>query len=445
MTLPHAIHPYFKRALGEYGLVGCNPNLVTPRTRAETNAGAGPWAVPALCAAYQWPTSLTGGGVIAIVELGGGWTKADMAAYFTSIGQPVPTISDVSVDGTKNAPDPDPNGADGEVALDIQVAAAAYYVATGKPATIRVYWANDIAIAVRAALKDGCDVCSISWGADEANWGAAAARDMEAAAAEAVAGGMIVLAAAGDNDSGDGGPTPANVDLPAGCPHVIGCGGTSKTRSAETVWNNNPGNTNGEGTGGGYSTIFSAQAWQINAPQGPGRMVPDLAANADPETGYVIHFHGHDEVIGGTSAVAPLYAGLLAAAGRKLGFVSPKLWANVACFADVAHGDNGMYHAQTGPDPCTGLGAPIGKLVDAILGQSSPPPTPPPGPGQPPAPAPTLAEVTAWAESKLPNMFMARSTAARFIAAGLAAHWPKNNLANLNSLGTDQNEDPTKI
>jgi len=75
---------------------------------------------------------------------------------------------DVSVDQTKNTPDPSPDGPDGEVALDIQMAAAAYYVATGQAAKIRVYWSQDIATAVRAATADHCDVCSISWGADEA-------------------------------------------------------------------------------------------------------------------------------------------------------------------------------------------------------------------------------------------------------------------------------------
>jgi hypothetical protein len=124
---------------------------------------------------------------------------------------------------------------DGEVALGIQVAAAAYSVATGKPAIIRVYWAGDIASAVRAAIHDGCDVCSISWGSDEAQWGKEAADYMEQTAAAAVAAGVVVFAASGDNDSSDGGSNPANVDTPASCPHVIACGGTRKTATSETV------------------------------------------------------------------------------------------------------------------------------------------------------------------------------------------------------------------
>jgi len=358
----------------------CKPYFKHPKTKpAPRAAGSGPWDVPALCAAYNWPSGLAGGGVIAIVELGGGWVQSDMNQFFGGIGQPVPQITDVSVDGTQNTPDPDPNGPDGEVALDIEVAGAAYYVATGSRATIRVYWSQDIAKAVRAATADGCDICSISWGADEANWGQAAGDDMEQAAADATAAGMVVFAASGDNDSSDGGPNPANVDLPSSAPHVIGCGGTSKTAASETVWNNDPGNPSGEGTGGGFSTLFNKftdqngtqstmPSWQIAAPNGPGRMVPDVSGNADPNTGYNIVLHGAPATIGGTSAVAPLYAGLFAAFGTKLGFITPELYLNQVCFNDITEGDNGAFRAQKGPDACTGIGSPIGvKLANLLM------------------------------------------------------------------------------
>jgi kumamolisin len=344
-----------------------------------------------------------------------------MTSFFTSIGQPMPSITDVSVDGTNNSPG---GSADGEVTLDIQISAASYFVATGKPSTIRVYWANDIAPAVRAAIKDGVDVFSISWGADETTWGVAAAHNMEQAAIEAAAAGMVLFAASGDNDSSDGGPTSANVDLPAGCPHVISCGGTNKTRSAETVWNNTPGSPTGDGSGGGFSTIFSMPAWQVagGAPQGAGRMVPDVAGCADPNTGYQIHLHGAQQVIGGTSAVSPLYSGLFAAFGKKLGFVTDKLWSQrAACFTDVTVGDNGMYHAQLGPDPCTGLGVPVGKKLDALLVTTAPTTSPAPTPS-----GVTIAQAIAWAESKLPSAFMTRDTVKTLIELGLHTHWPKD-------------------
>jgi subtilase family serine protease len=330
-------------------------------------AGPKPWDVPALCAVYGWPTGLTGGGVIAIVELGGGWVRSDLELFCKNNKVPVPSVTDVSVDGTRNKPGADADS-DGEVALDLQVTAAAYSVATGKPATIRIYWAADIAAGVRAATADGCDVCSISWGADEAAWGKVAAQDMEQAAAAACAAGMVVFAAAGDNDSSDGGPNATNVDLPAGCPHVIGCGGTRKTPTSEMVWNNNPGRPSGEGTGGGFSTLFQpVPAWQIGAPHGPGRMVPDVSANADPDTGYKIVLKGEISPTGGTSAVAPLYAGLFAAFGTKLGWIAPELWSSHVCFNDITLGDNGSFRAKLGPDACTGLGSPIASRLAALV------------------------------------------------------------------------------
>ena len=340
-------------------------------------AGAQAWTLPALCTAYKWPTNNRGGGVIAIVELGGGWVMSDMNSFFQSIGQPVPSITDISVDGTTNSPNQNvgsSDDADLEVALDIQVAGAAYYAATGQAATIRVYWAQDIAAAVRKAATDGCDVCTISWGSDEANWGSTGAQEMETAAAGATIAGMVVFAASGDNDSSDGGSTPANVDCPSSCPHVVGCGGTYKTATEETVWNNNPGQTNGEGTGGGYSTIFPPQSFQVGAPKPPagttfgtGRMVPDVAADADPNTGYAVFVHGAETVVGGTSAVAPLFAGLFASFGKKLGFVTPKLWANPKAFNDITSGSNGLYSAGPGPDACSGLGSPIGSSIAALF------------------------------------------------------------------------------
>ncbi len=390
-----AIKPYFRKAS-------------TKRPRASTTDA--PWMVAALCAAYQWPTSAPGGGTIAIVELGGGWVQSDLAAFFKANGQPVPNVTDVSVDGTKNTPTAGSDSADYEVALDIEVAAAAYYVATGgKVASIRVYWSQDIASAVAAAAKDGCAVCSISWGADEADWGSADLAAMENAAAAATMAGMIVFAASGDNDADDSTNHTA-VDAPASCPHVVGCGGTSKAGAPaagglETVWNNdtNPSDPSGEGTGGGYSTVFPAQTWQAGAPKAPsglGRMVPDVAANADPNTGYEIYCHGSSIVIGGTSAVAPLYAGLFAALGKGLGFVTPTLWAHPGAFSDITGGGNGLYKAATGPDPCTGLGAPIGSSIAVLFTAAAAPtqpPTPSPAPPTPTA-APTSQEVLAAAQ-----------------------------------------------
>jgi kumamolisin len=386
LTAPHS---YLKHVAAPAHPAACKSyyKLLDANLAGSAAIPRHPWSVPDLCAAYNWPKGRAGGGVIAIVELDGGWVQSDVTQFFNAVNQPPPNIVDVSVDGTaRNNPNQhlgQPSDPDGEVALDIQVAGAAYYVATGKPASIRMYWASGtdpkgIADAVRKATADGCDVCSISWGSDEANWrswgtqaGTDLIADMEAAAQQATAAGMIVFAATGDNDSGDGGQTPANVDCPSSCPHVVACGGTNKTPASETVWNDNPGKTHGEGTGGGYSTYFPVQAFQAGAPPPPkhglGRMVPDIAADADPFTGYSVVVHGQPQTVGGTSAVAPLYAGLFAALGTRLGFVTPKLWANPACFNDITQGGNGFYNAGPGPDPCSGLGSPKAQAIAALF------------------------------------------------------------------------------
>ncbi len=126
--------------------------------------------------------------------------------------------------------------------------------------------------------------------------------------------------------------TPANVDVPSSCPHVVGCGGTYKTKTGETVWNDNPGQTNGEGTGGGYSTIFPVQSFQIGTPPAPsgttygkGRMVPDVAADADPNTGYQLYrpwiHHRRRRHQRRRSALRWTVRSF----GKKLGFVTPTL------------------------------------------------------------------------------------------------------------------------
>jgi len=155
---------------------------------------------------------------------------------------------------------------------------------------------------------------------------------MEAAAQAATAAGMTVLAPRATTTRATGGPTPANVDAPASCPHVIGCGGTSKTATARNGLErqSRPHQRRGNRRRV-FSTLFPVQAWQIGAPPAPpkqkgekspgkGRMVPDVSANADPDTGYEIFVYGAQTIVGGTSAVAPLYAGLFRRIRLEVGF-----------------------------------------------------------------------------------------------------------------------------
>src|SRR5262249_12360769 len=156
---------------------------------------------------------------------------------------------------------------------------------------------------------------------------------------------------------------------------LVGGGGTIQS---ETVWNEGAG---GGATGGGYSTTFARPPWQAG---GAGRGVPDVAGDADSNTGWLVRVDGRDEVIGGTSAVARMWAGLVALLnarlGKPVGFLTPLLYQNPGAFRDIVSGNNGAYAAGPGWDPCTGLGSPDGGKLLAALGGGAPAPVPPPTP-----------------------------------------------------------------
>ena len=170
-------------------------------------------------------------------------------------------------------------------------------------------------------------------------------------------------------------------NFPASSPHNTGMGGTKpgaavRPSATETVWNAQP---QGGATGGGVSNVFPLPVWQANSNvprptnQAGGRGVPDVAGDADPASGYIVRVDGKIFVIGGTSAVAPLWAGLIAVAnqqnGKSAGFIHPAIYAaqGKSAFRDIDHGNNGSFQAAKGWDACTGLGSPIGpQLIRAI-------------------------------------------------------------------------------
>jgi kumamolisin len=237
-------------------------------------------------------------------------------------------------------------------------------------------------------------VISISWGGPEPQWSKQGLIAMDQAFQDAAALGVTVTAAAGDNGSSDdphNATGPAQVDFPASSPHALACGGTtlvgdpsSGTITSEVVWNEIAHN---EGAGGGgISATFPVPSWQSSAAAASllsGRGVPDVAGNADPVSGYQIVVGGRQEPIGGTSAVAPLWAGLIArlaqATGKRFGLLQPLVYAGVAPgadvsgFNDITQGNNGAYSAGPGWDACSGLGSPDGA---AILSRLSAPATP---------------------------------------------------------------------
>jgi kumamolisin len=355
--------------------------------RAAPRAASTSYTPVELARVYSFPDDLDGSGTtVAILELGGGFGTGDLTTYFSSLGVPQPSVRAVGVDGGSNAPGADPTGADGEVLLDIEVAGAlapgADFLVYFAPNTDRGFL-DALSTAVHASPTPAA--VSISWGGPEESWTAQARTAFDDALADAAALGVTVLAAAGDNGSGDGvDDGEPHTDFPASSPNVLACGGTSLTArggvvSAEVVWN-------GHGaTGGGVSAAFARPAWQegVGVPAraggggtggAGGRGVPDVAAVADPVTGYQVLVDGQQQVIGGTSAVAPLWTGLVARlvqarGGRGLGLLAPLLYAGASAgsvaagFRDITSGNNGDYTAGAGWDPCTGLGVPDGQAL----------------------------------------------------------------------------------
>lgn len=337
---------------------------------------------PQVAQLYDFPAGVTGQGqCVAIIELGGGFRTADLRAYFQQLHIPQPKVVAVSVDHGRNQPS-GPSSADGEVMLDIEVVGA---VAPG--ARIAVYFAPNtdqgFIDAITTAVHDTTNrpsIISISWGAPEVSWTQASVQAMDQAFQAAAALGVTVYCASGDNGANDFPPGPGSqpgnhADFPASSPHVVGCGGTrisvtNKAITSEVVWND-PG---GGATGGGYSALFPTPTWQTNTVQGGKRGVPDVSGDASPASGYLVRVDGQSKVIGGTSAVAPLWAGLTALInqklGRPLGFANPALYGLTATsggLVDITQGDNAGFNAAPGWDPCTGLGRPDGaKLLTAL-------------------------------------------------------------------------------
>jgi kumamolisin len=343
---------------------------------------------------YNFPANLDGTGqCIAILEFGGGYRTKDLTTYFKSLGVKKPSISAVSVLDGHNDPDGPTSDANGEVMLDVEVAGA---VAPG--AKVVVYFApntdDGFIGALNAAVHDNVrkpSVISISRGGLEQNSTLQSLLDYDQACADAAVMGVTITCAAGDHGAADEEQPPnkrVNADFPASSPNVLACGGTrlvgqGSVIQSETVWNDH----DGWATGGGVSEKFPVPAYQktsgvpksLNTGGKKGRGVPDVSGNADSQTGYITRVDGQNTVIGGTSAVAPLWAGLIALLNQGLkkpvGFLNARLYALAGAngaFNDVIAGDNKVlpapgYLAKAGWDACTGLGTPNGAKLLAAL------------------------------------------------------------------------------
>ena len=363
---------------------------LTPGIRPAA-AGDTSYNPNAVAKLYNYPAGTGTGQTVAIIELGGGYRTADLSTYFKGLGLTTPSVTAVSVDGALNTPAGDPNSADGEVLLDIEVVGA-----IAPAAKIAVYFAPNtdqgFLDAITTAMHDTVrkpSVISISWGGAESTWTAQALTNYDQAFQDAAVLGVTVCCAAGDDGSADGVTDgAAHADFPASSPNVVACGGTRLESSGgkittEVVWNDGAGNG---ATGGGVSDTFPLPSYQakakvpvsVNPTHFKGRGVPDVSGDADPATGYQIFVDGKSAVFGGTSAVAPLWAALIALMnaqiGKPLGFLNPSLYADApgtSALHDVTSGNNGAYKAGPGWDACTGLGTPNGQQLLAQLTASN--------------------------------------------------------------------------
>ena len=277
-------------------------------------------------------------------------------------------------------------------------------------------------------------VLSISWGWPEdetfegLTWTTNAMKTVSGSFQDAAMLGVTVFVASGDNGSGCGiGDKKAHVLYPGSDPFVTSCGGTTinQTTSSftQSTWSDPLGGT----TGGGISDLFPLPPWQIGAgvpvsvnDGHVGRGIPDVAGNADPNSGYMLVIGGQSVgPFGGTSAVAPLYAGLVALLNSRLGncgYLNPTLYTFPklpGLYQDISDGKSNAtggvkgYASGPGWDACTGFGSINGTdLIGAILN----------------LPVPELATFTVDSPRRGgplgPNGHVALSSALREAAAG---------------------------
>jgi kumamolisin len=395
--------PHFRIHRGAAQAVGAGASAHASARASSVPPGFSPLDLAAL---YNFPSSLDGTGqTIAILELGGGFRSSELATYYKSVGvtNPPTVTAAPFTNGGANSPGTnalDPNNSDVEVMLDIEVAGS---IAPG--AKIFVYFAPDATDqsflnVMNAIVHDSVNnpgIVSISWGGPEESATTQFQNEFDQILQAASQMGITVCVAAGDDASADFAANDPNwdkkahVDFPAASPFALACGGTNLTASngaiaSEVVWHDGP----NDGTGGGISRAFPLPTYQDKAgvpkavdPAGPVmRGVPDVAGDAAPATGYRVLCDGTSfpdasqglPPVGGTSAVAPLWAGLVArlnqGLGKPVGFLNPLIYslpASAGAFNDITQGNNGNYKAKSGWDPCTGLGSPNGQnLLNAL-------------------------------------------------------------------------------
>ena len=359
---------------------------------AGTGVGGG-LSVSDIRTAYGFNSfSGTGTGqVIAIFQLAT-FAQSDITAYQNANGLPHVPVNVVQV-STGVSTSFNTSDDQAEATLDAEMALAL----TPNLSSVQVYECPNTDAGVlagysRIANDNIAAQVSTSWGAPETTLTRTTLNSEYAIFKQMAAQGQALLAASGDDGAYDTGSRTdgLTVDDPASQPYVTGVGGTTlQTKSpggpyvSETTWYNSATSA----TGGGVSTQWGVPTYQQPVPAIPsGRTVPDISINADPNTGYAIYVQGGWTTYGGTSAAAPLWAGLTALVNSRraalglgrVGFLNTAIYqialTNAAAnFHDIADGSsNGYYTAAAGFDPATGWGTPTVTLLNSLTAYGQP-------------------------------------------------------------------------
>lgn len=330
--------------------------------------------------------------IIALFELAD-YQLSDITAYTNYFGLPTPKLKNILVDGGSAS------GIDAEVTLDIELA-----IALAPESEIYVYEGPNSDQGVldtynRIATDNLAKQVSTSWGLGEDMVSVQYLQAENAIFQQMAAQGQTIYAAAGDSGAYDDYPNNSSrslvVDDPASQPYIVGVGGThlavdttTGVYQSESVWNDSLGYGAG---GGGVSTVWPIPAWQSNVStvySKTHRNVPDVALNADTNTGYAIYYMGQWQIYGGTSCAAPLWAAFTACVNQALtatqqpplGFANPKLYVigngaeRTTNFHDVTTGNNFYYPSQMGYDNASGWGSFNGGNLYATLTNFTPSP-----------------------------------------------------------------------
>ncbi len=411
--VPPALAGVVEAVLDENGSPGAHRRSV-----ARTPPVGGLKKLSRISSGYHFPPVRGLQQTIGLVEFGGGFRRSDIVRFCQRNRVPVPRITVVPIHGRENDPveraavhtlleflggarqlsEAEQQSARMqaaqatlEVTMDIEILAA---LAPG--AAIVVYFAHATERGQFGALhravfdeRNRPSVLSVSWGQPELTVSTDGLQAINRLLLTAAHLGISVCASSGDAGAqkaqADGLPT---VNFPASSPYTLACGGTHAEFAKgspprilrESVWNGlhtSPGGA----SGGGVSRVFPQPSWQrgVGVPLSPvgtrGRGVPDVAGVADPRVGGELIAADRPFAAAGTSAVAPLWAALIARCnhhlGRRCGWVNAPLYRlgreGKRGLRPVKHGSNDGYEAADGWNACAGYGTPDGAAILAHL------------------------------------------------------------------------------